>query len=110
MSGDGDLEAAIDLYGQLSLLLGEIQAAVIQADTDALSELVPQQEELLRRIAELELPKAAPKDLASELERTAADALRRNTQNGVLLREQLALIQVTMKAILGEGGAVNRLA
>lgn len=110
MSGDGDLEAAIDLYGQLSLLLGEIQAAVIQADTEALSELVPQQEELLRRVAELKLPKEAPSELAAELERSAAEALRRNTQNGVLLREQLGLIQVTMKAILGGGSAVNRLA
>ena len=72
MSGDGDLEAAIDLYGQLSLLLGEIQAAVIQADTEALSELVPQQEELLRRVAELKLPKEAPSELAAELERSAA--------------------------------------
>ena len=110
MSGDGDLKAAIELYGQLSLLLGKIQAAVIQADTEALSELVPQQEELLQRVAELRLPKEAPRELAAELERSAAEALRRNTQNGVLLREQLGLIQVTMKAILGDGSAVNRLA
>lgn len=110
MTVEGDLGAAIGLYGQLSQLLDEIKAAVIRADTEKLSELVPQQEELLRRVADLQLPGSAPRELAMELEQAAADALRRNTQNGVLLQEQLALIQVTMKAILGEGSAVNRLA
>ena len=110
MKGEDDLTAAIGLYQELSALLGEIQAAVVRADTEALSEFVSRQEDLLRRVGELRLPETAPRDLALELERAAADALRRNTQNGVLLREQLALIQVTMKAILGEGSAVNRLA
>lgn len=110
MNAEGDLRAAIGLYEELSALLGEIQATVVQADTEKLSELVPRQEELLRRVGELHLPETAPRDLAQELERAAADALRRNAQNGILLREQLALIQVTMKAILGEGSAVNRLA
>jgi hypothetical protein len=110
VKGEEDLRTAIGLYQELASLLGEIQAAVVRADTEKLAGLVPQQEELLRRVADLRLPSAAPRDLAAELERTAAEALRRNTQNSVLLREQLALIQVTMKAILGEGSAVNRLA
>ncbi len=110
MTGDGDLRAAIGLYEDLSALLDQIKAAVIGADSETLSELVLRQEELLRRVADLRLPTSAAPELAQELERAAADALRRNTQNGILLREQLALIQVTMKAILGEGSAVNRLA
>ena len=110
MKDEGDLRTAIGLYQELSALLGDIQAAVVRADTETISELVPQQEEILRRVADLRLPDAAPREQALELERAAAEALRRNTHNAVLLREQLALIQVTMKAILGEGGAVNRLA
>ncbi len=105
-----DLRTAIGLYEELSALLGEIQAAVVRADTERLSELVPRQEELLRRVGDLRLPETAPRELVQELERAAAGALRRNTENSILLREQLALIQVTMKAILGEGSAVNRLA
>ncbi len=110
MTGEEDLSVAIGLYEELSVLLDEIKAAVVGADTDRLSALVPQQEELLRRVGALRLPETAPDDQVQKLERVAADALWRNTQNGVLLREQLALIQVTMKAILGEGSAVNRLA
>ncbi len=110
MTGDGDLQGAIGLYKELSALLDQIRDAIVGGDTEALSQFVPQQEELLRRAADLRLPESAPRELAEELERTAADALRRNTQNGILLREQLALIQVTIKAIVGEGSAVNRLA
>ena len=110
MSDEDSVRQAIGLYRRLSDLLDDIRVAVVKADTERLSELVPRQEEILRRVEELSLPQSASSELRQELERTAADALRRNTQNGVLLHEQLALIQVTMKAILGDGGALNRLA
>ena len=110
MSTDGDLRALISLYGELAQLLGEIQQAVIAADTSRLSELVPRQEELMRRVDTVRIPASLDPALARELVEAAAEAMRRNTTNHVLLAEQLGLIQETMKAILGEQQAVNRLA
>ena len=110
MSDEDSVRQAIGLYRRLSDLLDDIRVAVVRADTERLSDLVPLQEEILRQVDGLALPPGASPELAKELQEAAAAAVRRNTQNGILLQEQLALIQVTMKAILGEGGALNRLA
>lgn len=110
MSTEEDVQTLLTIYRDLSSLLAEIQTAVIAADTERLSELVPQQEELLRRAAALPLPSQVPDRLAEELSQAAAEAMRRNTTNAVLLSEQLGLIQETIKAILGDKRAVDRLA
>lgn len=110
MSGEQDLQDAVVLYQSISSVLGEIEQAVMAADTERLAELVAQQEELMRRALAVRLPKEAPPALADELRRAAEDAVRRNTTNAVLLSEQLALIQETIKAILGERRAVDHLA
>ncbi|MDA8345057.1 MAG: hypothetical protein M0Z66_06195 [Thermaerobacter sp.] len=110
MSVESEVQQLVDLYHRLAALLGEIEQAVMLADTDRLSELVPQQEELMRRAAEMPLPSEAPPALVQQLEEAAGEAVRRNTTNAVLLSEQLALIQETMKAILGEQRAIDHLA
>jgi len=108
--GAAEIEEAVRLYREIGDLLDEIGAAVMQADTERLQELVPREEELLQRAAAVRLPEGAPAERARELDQLAQEALKRNTRNGVLLQEQLALIKVTMQAILGQGSAVNRLA
>ncbi len=110
MSEGGDLQELLTVYRSLVDVLGEIQQAVMAADTERLSELVAEQEDLMRRAAQTPLPETIPAPLAQELHDAAEEAGRRNTTNAVLLTEQLALIQETMKAILGEQRAIDRLA
>lgn len=110
MSAEGDLQEVLALYRSLADVLGEIQRCVMAADTARLADILPEQEELMRRAAAVELPQDVPPELAEELRHAAEDAVRRNTTNAVLLSEQLALIQATMKAILGERRAIDRLA
>jgi hypothetical protein len=110
VSEEADLDRLLLTYRRLSELLGEIQQAVMAADTGRLSELVLQQEELMRQAADTPLPKEIPDRLAREIHDAAQEAARRNTTNAVLLSEQLALIQAIMKAILGKQRAIDRLA
>jgi hypothetical protein len=110
MSGESDVRELVDLYRALGDVLTAIQEAIMAADTEKLSELVPLQEELMRRTTHIQLPAEVSPELGRELREAAEEAVRRNTTNAVLLSEQLALIQETMKAIIGEQRAINRLA
>ncbi len=110
MSGEDDVRDLVDLYLELGEVLRQIQEAVMAADTEKLAELVPRQEELMRRTTRIRLPAEVSPELGRELQEAAEEAGRRNTTNAVLLTEQLALIQETMKAIIGEQRAIDRFA
>lgn len=101
---------AAQLYGELESLLREVGEAVVQGDVQRVADLVPQQEMLLRQIAEIPLSGSEDPDDLLQLQDAAARAMLQNTRNSILLREQLAFIQETMRALVGDRNAVDRLA
>ena len=112
MTAGAEIERALGLLGRLRELLDGIEQAVVAGDGERVLALLPEQEEIQAQLAHMEFPPSAqvPAGLFRDLEQAVQAVQRRSTRNSVLLREQLALIQVTMRAILGDRQAVNRLA
>ena len=104
------IQAARLLCTELETVLDALRQAVIRGDHEQVAELVPQEEALMRRLAGLRLPEGADPSAVLELRDAASRVTRLNTQNSILLREQLALIQETIRLLVGDGRAVDRMA
>lgn len=100
---------ALQLLEALSEVMARVGIAVTQGDLATLEGLLPMEESLLREIAEITLPEPLPKEVVSEIEALSAKVFQRNTENSILITEQLALINATVRALLGDRSAVDRL-
>lgn len=100
---------ALQLLEALSEVMAKVGIAVTQGDLAALEGLLPMEESLLREMGGITLPEPLPKEVVQEIEALSAKVFQRNTENSILITEQLALINATVKALLGDRSAVDRL-
>lgn len=104
------VQTATDLYGELQVVLEELGQAVVRGDVERVSELVPHEEGLLRRISQIDLSMGADPGALAALEAIAERVMRQNTKNSILLNEQLQFIHETIRVLVGDRNAVDRLA
>lgn len=104
------VQTATDLYAQLEAVLEELSQAVVEGNVERVSELVPHEEALMRRIAGIDLAEGTDPSAVAALQAVAERVMRLNTKNSILLQEQLQFIHETIRVLVGDRNAVDRLA